>query len=306
MNTARAPQSLRDYALWAAPGLIWGASFLFIAESLEALSPNGVTFTRLVVGFLSLASFKAARAPIPKSEWRPITLLAFLWMAFPLSMFPFAEQRISSAMAGMLNAANPLFVVVVASVIARALPSRRVVAGLLVGMVGAALIALPGLREGRSSATGVLLVLSALVSYGFALNLARPLQQRNGALPVIWRALGIATLMMAPLGLPTLADAHFSLRSLLSILGLGVLGTGVAQVLMAKSAGDFGASTASGTTLLMPVVALALGVVVRHESVAAVSVLGCAVCLCGAWLMSSSRRGAALAPSPVPPRYGRE
>ena len=70
------------------------------------------------------------------------------------------------------------------------------------------------------------------------------------------------------------------------MLALGGLGTAVAQLLMARAAGLFGASTASGTTFLIPVVALALGVAVRGEQVSAVSVLGCAVCLAGAWLIS--------------------
>jgi drug/metabolite transporter (DMT)-like permease len=54
---------------------------------------------------------------------------------------------------------------------------------------------------------------------------------------------------------------------------------------MAMSAGRFGASRASGTTFLIPVVALVLGVVLRNERVALLSVAGCAVCLAGAWLM---------------------
>ena len=60
------------------------------------------------------------------------------------------------------------------------------------------LVAWPTLGEGRSSLDGVLLILAALVSYGFALNLARPLQQRNGALPVIWRAQAVALVLTAP------------------------------------------------------------------------------------------------------------
>jgi drug/metabolite transporter (DMT)-like permease len=207
-------------------------------------------------------------------------------MAFPLSMFPFAEQRISSALTGMLNGANPLFVVIVAALLARRRPSRPVMSGLVVGMTGAVLIALPGLDDGHSSVSGILLVIAALASYGVALNLARPLQQKHGGLPIIWRALGVALVMTAPLGLPALLEARWTLRAALSMLALGALGTAVAQVLMVRAAGRFGASTASGTTFLIPVVALGLGVIVRDEQVSLVSVIGCAVCLAGAWLIA--------------------
>ncbi len=286
MSKHPAPHTPLEWFLLAAPGLIWGASFLFIAEGLESLAPNGVTFVRLLIGFVTLSVFPAARGSVRREDHPGIFWVGVLWMAFPLSMFPFAEQHISSAMTGMLNGANPLFVVMVAAFLARALPGPSVILGLLVGMTGAVMIAWPGLGEGSNSVLGIGLVMAALVSYGVALNLARPLQQRNGGLPVIWRALGVALVLTAPLGLPALLDARWTLRSALSMLALGSLGTATAQVLMARAAGKFGASTASASTFLIPVVALALGVVVRGEHVAPISVLGGAVCLAGAWLIS--------------------
>jgi drug/metabolite transporter (DMT)-like permease len=160
-----------------------------------------------------------------------------------------------------------------------------VLAGLAVGLTGAALVAWPALDEGRSSVEGVLLILAALVSYGFALNLARPLQQRHGALPVIWRAQAVALALTAPLGLPDLLFIRWMPGPLLALLALGALGTGMAYVLVAVAAGRVGATTASATTFLIPPVALVLGVLVREERVALVSVLGGAVCVAGAWLI---------------------
>src|SRR5437867_3360301 len=176
------------------PGLIWGASFLFIAEGLEAVAPMGVTFVRIAIGFVTLSLVPSARRPILREDWTKTAALGVLWLAFPLSMFPFAEQHVSSALAGMLNGATPIFAALVASLLARRTPSRKVALGLAVGFAGAVLIALPGLSGLRMGAQtrGVLMILSALVSYAFAYSLARPLQQRNGALPVIWRALGVA------------------------------------------------------------------------------------------------------------------
>jgi len=126
------------------------------------------------------------------------------------------------------------------------------------------------------------------VSYGFALNIARPLQQRHGALPVIWRAQALALVMTAPLGLPELRAARWLPGPLLGLMALGALGTGVAYVLLAVAAGRIGATRASATTFLIPPVALVLGVVVRGERVALLSVLGGVVCVAGAWIM---RRG---------------
>jgi drug/metabolite transporter (DMT)-like permease len=274
-----------DWLLLVIPGLIWGASFLFMAEGLRSIGPSGVAFVRIAVGFATLALFPSARKPVARADWGSVAWLALLWFAFPLSMFPFAEQRVSSALTGMLNGANPLFATLVASYLARRAPSRGVAAGLAVGLTGCVLMAAPAIHEGHSSALGVWMILAALISYGIALSIARSLQRKYGAVPVIWRAQGIALVLTAPLGIPDLITAHWSLLPLLSLLALGAFGTAIANVLMAAAAGHFGAARASGTTFLIPVVALVLGVVLLHEQVAPVSVTGGMICLAGAWLM---------------------
>src|SRR5215475_15739954 len=86
-----------DWLFVAIPGIIWGASFLFIAEGLKSVGPNGITFIRIFIGFLTLGLFPTARKPVERSAWAGIAPLAILWFAFPLSMFPFAEQQIGRA-----------------------------------------------------------------------------------------------------------------------------------------------------------------------------------------------------------------
>ena len=267
------------------PGLIWGASFLFIAEGLRSIGPAGVAFVRICIGFATLAVFPSARKPVSRTDWGSVAWLGLLWFAFPLCMFPLAEQRVSSALTGMLNGANPLFATLVASYIARRAPSRGVVLGLAIGLAGTVLMALPATSEGRSSAMGIAMILAALVSYGFALSIARSLQQQYGAVPVIWRAQGVALALTAPLGIPDLISAHWLLVPMLSLFALGAFGTAIANVLMASAAGRFGAARASSTTFLIPVVALVLGLVVRREQVAPASVVGGLVCLVGAGVM---------------------
>jgi drug/metabolite transporter (DMT)-like permease len=265
--------------------VIWGASYLFIAEGLDALPPDGITFIRFCIGFVVLAFFPGARRPVPRSDFAGIFWLGLLWMALPMSMFPHAEQTISSALAGMMNAAIPLIATAVSAVLARRVPSAPVIASLAVGILGAVLIAAPGMNAGRNSASGVAMVSIALVCYGFAINLARPLQQRNGALPVVWRAIGVALVLTAPMGAPGLLVVRWSWGPALSILALGCLGTAAANVLMAKASGRLGAATASGTSFLIPVVALVLGVTIRGEHVPRIAIAGCALCLAAAWLI---------------------
>lgn len=277
-----------NWLLLLVPGVIWGASFLFIAEGLRAIQPKGLTFVRIVIGFLALSCFPSVRRPVPWSDWPKVALLGVVWLAFPLNMFPYAEQRVSSALTGMLNGANPLFTAMVAALLSRELPPRAAITGLLTGLAGTVLIAWPALGEGKNSIDGVLLTLAGVASYGVALNLARPLQQRHGALPVIWRAQAVAILLTAPLGFTDLTNAHWTLGPALSLLALGALGTGIAYAVLGFAAGRLGPTRASATTFLIPPMALLLGVAVRGEHVHPVSVAGCFVCIAGAWLLRRS------------------
>ncbi|MGE0815528.1 MAG: DMT family transporter [Vicinamibacterales bacterium] len=281
----RESQALADWALLATPGLIWGASFLFIAEGLDALPPDGVTFLRFVIGFATLSLVPAARRPVRREDRAAIAGLGVIWMAFPMSLFPHAEQHVSSALTGMLNGAIPLLAAAAGVVITRAFPSRAVVVALAVGFAGAVVMALPDLGHGGSSARGVALISLALVAYGISIHIARPLQQRNGALPVVWRALAMSMIVTAPLGLPALGQARWVPHAFAAVAALGAFGTAMANVILASAAGRLGATRASGTAFIIPVVALVLGVAVRGEHVAAVSVGGGALCLAGAWLL---------------------
>src|SRR5881394_2993596 len=97
-NPATSTYRSTDWLLVAAPGIIWGASFLFIAEGLRSVGPNGVALFRILVGFVVLAFIPAARKPISRGAWPMIAVVGVLWFALPLSLLPFAEQRISSAL----------------------------------------------------------------------------------------------------------------------------------------------------------------------------------------------------------------
>ncbi len=277
--------SAADWLLLIVPAVIWGASFLFIAEGLRAIAPNGVTFVRIAIGFATLASFPASRRPIERRDWKAVALLGVVWFAFPLSMFPHAEVRVSSALTGMLNGAVPLFTAIIAASLSRRLPSRGIMVGLAVGLAGVALIALPTFGQGRSSGIGILLIFVAVLSYGFALPIAQPLQKKYGALPVIWRAQAVALVLTAPLGAMEIPRAHWTLTPVLSLLALGALGTAIAFVMMTTAAGRIGPTRASGAVFLTPGVALLLGVAVRGERVALLSVVGCALAVAGAWIM---------------------
>ena len=119
-----------DWLLLVIPGLIWGSSFYFIDIGLDSFAPGLITPMRVLFGCITLSMIPKARQPVPRAAWPNIVVLSLVWLAVPLTVFPFAEQHVSSSVTGMLNGATPLFVAVVASVIARRLPPRGQMLGL--------------------------------------------------------------------------------------------------------------------------------------------------------------------------------
>ena len=275
-----------DWARFLSLALIWGSSFVLIAIGLDAFEPGVVTWGRVLSGAAVFAFTPGARAPIAREDVPRLVAVSLLWVAIPFTLFPLAEERVASAVAGMLNGATPIVTAVVASLLLRKLPGRLQLVGLALGFLGVALIAIPVAGEGSSETIGVVMLIVAASCYGVAINLVVPLQQRYGPLPVMSRVLVLAAVFNAPFGLFGLPGSTFAWGSLLAVLALGAVGTGIAFVLMGNLAGRVGGTRASFVTYLVPVVALLLGVVVRDDVVAAVSVLGIGCVIVGALLAS--------------------
>jgi drug/metabolite transporter (DMT)-like permease len=290
-GTNREAFTTRDWALFVSLVLIWGSSFLFIAVGLDHFHPGLVSLLRVGFGAATLAFVpRARRTPIQREDWPRLLLLSAVWIALPLTLFPVAQQWIDSAVAGMLNGAMPIFTAVVSVMLLRELPGPRQLVGLVVGFAGVVAISWPSAGADGTAALGVALVLAATVCYAVATNMVAPLQQRYGSLPVIARVEWLALPLVLPYGIVGLADSEFAWSSLAATMAVGVLGTGLAFVLMGTLSGRVGATRASFITYLIPVVALVLGVVFRSEAVAAVAVVGSALVIAGAALSSRRER----------------
>jgi drug/metabolite transporter (DMT)-like permease len=294
--------AFQDWAWLVAVALIWGSSYLLIAFGVEHFQPPLVAFLRLAFGVAVLATIPAARRPVPRSEWRAIALLGIVWLALPFLLFSVAQTSIDSSLAGMLNAAAPLFVAVVAALVYHRRSGPRQILGLLVGFAGVVVISWPAVVGAHASVVGVALVLLATLCYGFAGNMASPLQVRNGALPVVFRAAVVALVASAPLGLASIPKSTFAWSSLVAVAALGVFGTALAFVGFTTLLGRVGATRGSVTIYFLPLVAMVLGATVRNETIALMSIAGTALVLVGAYMASRAERPRLVASDVSPPR----
>ncbi len=278
--------TLTDWGLLAAIALIWGSSFLFMEIGLRSFEPGVITLARVGLGAATLALLPKARAAVEREDWPRIALLGAIWIAIPLLIFPVAQQWITSSVTGMINGAMPVFTVLWAIYLMRALPGWRQALGIGLGFVGMLLVFVPELEVGGDQLIGALLVVLAVAFYGLAANLSVPLSQKYGSLPVVFRAELVALVIVAPVGLLQIPGSNWSWESALAMLPLGILGTGAAFALMATLTGRVGGPRASVAIYFLPIVAIVLGVLILGESVEAVAFGGVLLVMVGAWIAS--------------------
>jgi drug/metabolite transporter (DMT)-like permease len=272
---------------------IWGCSFWWIKVGLESFTTLEVAFGRLALGasaLLVVAVTTGARLPRERETWRHLAVLALLLNSLPFTLFAFGETRISSVLAGIINAMTPLAALVVILI---AFPEERPtlerVIGLAIGFLGVLVVlgVWQGLQNGELAGVGA--CLAAVCCYGLAFPYARRHLGTTADGPVSL-ATGQVVLGTAFL-LPVLAvtevlgqrDARPAVTpaAVAGMLALGVLGSGLAYVLNFRIIAAVGGSTASAVTYLTPVVAATVGVAFLNETLAWYEPVGAAIVLLG-------------------------
>ena len=290
---------------WVGPYLLlavlWGCSFLFIATALQSFAPTQVAFGRIVIGLALLVVVLLARRERVRVRRRNVgdwVLVGAVMTAIPFVLFALAEQRVSSVLAGLVNATTPLFTALfVALLIPAERPDRVQLGGLLVGFGGIAVLL--GIWDtGAIDLVGGLMLLGATFCYGLGNSWARWRLTSTGlstvALPTVQLVVG--ALIVLPFAVTTPTPAPLALAPALSLLALGLGGTGLAYVLFWRVMSIAGATVAASVTYVIPVVSTALGVLVLHEGLHWYELVGGAVVLAGValtqWGAARRRRAA--------------
>lgn len=262
-----------EWAMLVLLSLLWGGSFLFFAIAITGLPT--FTIVALRVGIATLLLWLAALAlglDVPRSpaRWRDFLLIGLVNNAVPFSLIVWAQHEIASGLAAILNATTPLFTVVIAHAMTsdeRLTPGR--VAGVTVGFAGVAMmLGFDLLRDLGSHVLAQAAVLAAALSYAYAAVFGR----RFRDVPPLVTAAGQTTgsaLLLVPLVL--LVDRPWTLpmpgvEVWAAIAALAVLSTAFAYVLYFMILKRAGATNLLLVTFLVPVSAVALGIVVLGEA----------------------------------------
>jgi len=269
-------------------GAIWGASFLFIKVLVDETSALEVVQGRLFFGALAVGIVMAGRrTPIPRERalWPGVVPWALFGVAVPFALIAWAEEHIESGAASVLNSSMPLFTALFAAAFLadeRLTPMRM--AGLAVGFVG--VIALTGgdvYDLGDSSVLGELAVVGAAACYGASAVYGRTLLRHSEPLGLSAVQLTVGLLLVLPvlLAVRGVPDYSLSVEAWLSLLALGVLGTGMGPVMYLWLVDHTGSVRASLVTYVIPIVGLFLGWAVLGESIGPNTILGGALIIGG-------------------------
>ena len=285
-GTSEGDFRLIDWGQLAAVALIFGSAFLWIALALRSISPGTLSFGRVVMGAAAVSVLPAARCSVRRVDWPRLGLASLVGIAAPVFLFALAEERIPSALAGMLVSAIPIMTAAVAAIETRRWPTRNRLTGLAVGFVGIVLLVAPDLSSGGAEAVGVVMVLTAVLAYAIASTLYAPLQQTYGALRVTLWLLILSSVLLLPLGVLGLSDSSIEPLSATALVILGVVGTGAVGVLYIGLVGRVGAVRSSIAGYLIPIVALLLGVIFLSEQIEWMQAGGVLVALAGGYIVS--------------------
>jgi drug/metabolite transporter (DMT)-like permease len=272
---------------------IWGSSYLFIKVGVRDFEPTVLMTLRLLLGGLILLGFLAAKdgggsslAAVARA-WRPGLVVGTINGALPFTLIAWGETHVESGVAAIANASVPIFVALLAI---RFNPGERAtgvkLVGILVGLVGVGVLAGVHPEGGGWAVLGTLAVVLASLSYAAGgLYGQRALGHATG--PVLATASMLyGGLLLLPFALFQLPGDAPGWKPVASLLGLAVLGTAVAQLILFRMLRLFGAARLSLVTYLIPAFALLYGSLILDEPLRPSMLIGLGLILGGVALGS--------------------
>jgi drug/metabolite transporter (DMT)-like permease len=259
--------SRRGWLLFAAMCVIWGIPYVFIKIADTGVSVPVLVFTRVAGGavlLLPVAAYRRELGPL-RPHWRYLGAFAAVEIIIPWLLLSNAERRISSSLSGLLVAATPILGAVLAQLARteRLTPVRW--AGLLAGLGGVALLALPGARGGNGWSVAQVLLVAVCYAVGPFIA-SRKLSDVPG-LGMTAVCLAFAAVIYAPAAALTWPDAVPAARVAWSLAGLAVICTAGGFVVFLKLIAETGPARATVFTYVNPAVAVLAGVVALGERI---------------------------------------
>ncbi|MFB0909979.1 MAG: DMT family transporter, partial [Flavobacterium sp.] len=269
--------------------LIWGSSFILIKKGLMGLSALQVGSLRIIFAaiFLLLIGFRSL-SKIPKEKWKFIAMTSMFGTFIPAFLFAIAQTEIDSSVTSILNSLTPLNTLVLGALVFGVGFERRQVWGVVIGLLGSLLLVFNGaMNHPNQNYYYAILVIIASICYAVNVNLIKKFL--SDLSPV-----SITTGNFLVLLFPSLAILYFTgfseviqvekvQHSVVFIMILGIVGTGIANIVFFKLIQMSSPVFATSVTYLIPVVAFFWGLL-DNEMLTSVQFIGAFIILIGVYL----------------------
>ena len=275
--------------------LIWGSSFILIKKGLMGLSALQVGSLRIIFAaiFLLLIGFRSL-SKIPKEKWKFIAMTSLFGTFIPAFLFAIAQTEIDSSVTSILNSLTPLNTLVLGALVFGVGFERRQVWGVVIGLLGSLLLVFNGaMNHPNQNYYYAILVIIASICYAVNVNLIKKFL--SDLSPV-----SITTGNFLVLLFPSLAILYFTgfsevvqvekvQHAVVFIMILGVVGTGIANIVFFKLIQMSSPVFATSVTYLIPVVAFFWGLL-DNEMLTSVQFIGAFIILIGVYLSAKKNK----------------
>jgi drug/metabolite transporter (DMT)-like permease len=269
--------------------LVWGSSFILIKKGLIGLTALQLGSLRIIFAavFLILIGFKSL-SKIPAYKWKYIALTSLFGTFIPAYLFAIAQTEIDSSVSSILNSLTPLNTLILGALVFGLQFKKNQIFGILIGLIGSALLILNGaIHHPEQNYYYAILVLIASICYAVNVNLIKKYLHDLSPLSI---TTGNFMVLFFPAFIILFFSGFFEVvhnvkvqESVLFIIILGVVGTGIANILFFKLIQMSSPVFATSVTYLIPVVAFCWGLL-DNEMLTPVQFLGAFIVLIGVYL----------------------
>lgn len=271
--------------------LIWGSSFILIKRGLVGLSPFQLGALRILfaAAFLLLIGFRSL-PKIPLGKWKYIALTAFVGTFMPVFLFSIAQTEISSSTSAILNSLTPLNTLLLGAFVFGLEFQRRQFFGVLIGLIGCVLLIYSGAQSNpNQNYYYTLFVVVAAICYAMNVNLIKKYLSDLNTLSITTGNFVVLTIpaliVLSCTDFFQVAGKPEVQESEMYIAILGIVGTGIANIVFFRLIQISSPIFASSVTYLIPVVAFVWGIL-DHEKMEFFQIVGALIILVGVYFSS--------------------
>lgn len=277
--------------------ITWGSSFMLMKKGLVYFSPQEVAAFRITAAMVVLLPFSLSNLSTLRGKFLPLLASGLFGNGIPAFLFAIAQTEIPSSLSGILNSLTSLFTLLIGIVFFKVAAVRFQIIGVIIALLGAlGLIGFGNLLDFGVYGKYATLVIIAAGCYGIAVNIikyylhdVKPAQITSLSFlligPVVAMYLFFGTnLVSKTIDIPGAGWGIFYLSI------LGIVGTAIAVIIFNRLIKETTAVFASSVTYLIPVVAVAWGLL-DDEPINLEQGLYMLLILVGIFLINSSAPG---------------